>query len=168
MLIYSPRWLFLVPGLVLGAAGVALSAALSTQDLRVGGIELNVGTLMMACMAIVVGFQLVSFAFFTKVFAIAEGLLPEDPKLTRVFKTFTLEKGLVAGLLILLGGVLFLCRSLWLWKQADFGVLPSTEANLRRLIPAGTLIVLGIQAIFSSFFLSVLGLKTVRRVPPAP
>jgi hypothetical protein len=58
-------------------------------------------------------------------------------------------------------------RALWLWKQVHFGLLPSTEENLRRLIPAGTLIVLGIQAFFSSFFMSVLGLKTVKRQPPA-
>jgi len=167
MLIYSPRWLFLVPGLLLSALGVALSAALAAQDLQIGGIRLNVGTLMMACMAIVIGFQLVAFAFFTKVFAIAEGLLPEDPKLTRVFKTFTLEKGLIAGLLVLAGGLAMFLRALWLWKQAHFGLLPSTEENLRRLIPAGTLIVLGIQTIFSSFFMSVLGLKTVNRRPPA-
>lgn len=167
MLIYSPRWLFLVPGLLLFAVGLAVAAALATHDVVVGGIRLNVGTLMMACMAIMVGFQLVAFAFFTKVFAIAEGLLPEDPRLTRLFKVFTLEKGLVAGLLVLVGGLLLVCRSLWLWQQSHFGLLPSTEENLRRLIPAGTLIVLGIQAIFSSFFMSVLGLKTVKRRPPA-
>src|SRR6201999_3136288 len=88
MLIYSPRWLFLVPGLMLSALGIILSAALSMQDIQLGGVHLNVGTLMMACMAVVVGFQLVAFAFFTKVFAIAEGLLPEDPKLTGIFKIF--------------------------------------------------------------------------------
>jgi glycosyltransferase involved in cell wall biosynthesis len=168
MLIYSPRWLFLVPGLVLSGLGIVLAAALAVQDIQIGGILLNVGTLMMACMAIVVGFQLVAFAFFTKVFAIAEGLLPDDPKLTRVFKIFTLEKGIIAGLLVLLGGVAVVLHGLWLWKQAHFGFLPSTEENLRRLIPAGTLIVLGIQVVFSSFFLSVLGLKTVKRQPPAP
>jgi hypothetical protein len=84
---------------VLSAGGIILAAALSFNNIRVGGIELNVGTLAMACMAIVVGFQLVAFAFYTKVFAIAEGLLPEDPKLARVFKVFTLEKGIVTGLL---------------------------------------------------------------------
>jgi glycosyltransferase involved in cell wall biosynthesis len=166
MLIYSPRWLFLIPGLLLTALGCLASAALTVQDIEIGGIRLNVGTLMMACMAVVVGFQLVSFAFFTKVFAIAGGLLPEDSKLTRVFQIFTLEKGLTAGLLVLLSGLLLFVRALWLWQQAHFGVLPSTEENLRRLIPAGTLIVLGIQTIFSSFFLSVLGLKTVKQQPP--
>ena len=166
MLIYSPRWLFLVPGLAVSGAGMVLSAVLAAEDVQVGGIQLNVGSLMMACMAIVVGFQLMAFAFFTKVFAIAEGLLPEDPKLTRVFKIFTLEKGLIAGLLVLLAGAVMFLRALWLWKNAHFGLLHSTEENLRRLIPAGTLIVLGIQGIFSSFFMSVLGLKTVKRQPP--
>jgi glycosyltransferase involved in cell wall biosynthesis len=166
MLIYSPRWLFLMPGLMLSVLGIAVSAALAVQDIQLGAIKLNVGTLMMACMAIVVGLQLVAFAFFTKVFAIAEGLLPEDPKLTRIFKTFTLEKGIIAGVLVLLAGAAMLLRAFWTWKQAHFGELHSMEDNLRRLIPAGTLIVLGIQGVFSSFFMSVLGLKTVKRLPP--
>ena len=167
MLIYSPRWLFLVPGIFLTALGIIFSAALAVQDIQFGGIQLNVGTLMMACMSVVVGFQLVAFAFFTKVFAIAEGFLPEDPKLSRAFKIFTLEKGIVAALLILLAGLVMFARALWLWQQANFGLLPSTEENLRRLIPAATLILLGIQSVFSSFFMSVLGLKTVKRQPPA-
>ena len=73
----------------------------------------------------------------------------------------------MAGLLVLLAGLLMFLRALWLWQQAHFGLLPSTEENLRRLIPTATLIVLGIQTIFSSFFMSVLGLRTVTRTPPA-
>src|ERR1039458_2353657 len=165
MLIYSPRWLFLVPGLLLSALGIIFSAVLAVKDVQLGAVHFNVGTLMMACMAVIVGFQLVAFAFFTKVFAIAEGLLPEDPKLTRVFKIFTLEKGIVVGLLVLLAGVVMVLRALWLWKQAGFGPLDMAE-NLRRVIPAGTLFVLGIQAVFSSFFMSVLGLRTKTRTPP--
>jgi hypothetical protein len=123
---------------------------------------LDVGTLMMSSMSVVVGFQLVAFAFYTKTFAIAEGLLPEDPKLTRLFKIFTLEKGIVIGLLLLLLGLAMFLRALWLWQQVHFGLLPSTEENLRRLIPAATLILLGVQTVFSSFFMSVLGLKTTK------
>jgi len=167
MLIYSPRWLFLVPGLMLSALGFILATALSFDDIRISGIELNVGTLMMACMAMVAGFQLIAFAFYTKVFAIAEGLLPDDPKLARIFKVFTLEKGIVAGLLVLLAGIILFLHALWIWKRANYGVLPSMEDNLRRLIPAATLMILGVQGIFSSFFMSVLGLKTVSRKPPA-
>jgi len=166
MLLFSPRWLFLMPGLLLTALGFVFAAALSLRDIKIGEVVLNVGTLVVAWMTVIVGFQLVAFAFFTKVFAIAEGLLPDDPKLSRIFKVFTLEKGIVLGLLVLLGGVMLLVRSVWIWKQADYGMLPSMEDNLRRLVPATTLVVLGIQGIFSSFFLSALGLKTASRKPP--
>ncbi len=167
MLLFSPRWLFLVPGIFLSLLGIIFAARLSLGDFQVGGILFNVGTLAVACMTVIVGFQLVAFAFFTKVFAIAEGLLPDDPKLTRVFKIFTLEKGIILGLLVLLAGIVLLARSVWIWKQFGFGEL-SPEDNLRRLIPAATLVVLGIQTIFSSFFMSALGLKTATRKPPVP
>jgi glycosyltransferase involved in cell wall biosynthesis len=166
MLLFSPQWLFLMPGIVLLLLGVVCAAALSLNDIEIGGVVLNVGTLVVACMTVIIGFQLVAFAFFTKVFAIAEGLLPDDPKFSHVFKIFTLEKGIILGLLVLLGGIVLLARSIWIWKQADYGILPSTEENLRRLIPAATLIVLGIQTVFSSFFMSALGLKTTTRKPP--
>ena len=167
MLLYSPRWLFLVPGLLLSVLGIAVSAALSCKTFHLGAVVFNVGTLAVACMTVIIGFQLVAFAFYTKVFAIAEGLLPDDPKLTRVFKVFTLEKGILLGLAILLAGIILLIHALWIWRQADYGLLPPAD-NLRRLIPAVTLIVLGIQSVFSSFFMSVLGLKTVSRRPPMP
>ena len=166
MLLFSPRWLFLFPGIFLSLVGFVFASALSLSNFKLGGIEFNVGTLSIACMAVIVGFQLFAFAFFTKVFAIAEGLLPDDPNLSRLFKIFTLEKGLVLGLFILLGGIVLLARSVWIWHQANYGILPSMEENLRRLIPAATLVVLGIQTVFSSFFMSALGLKTATRKPP--
>ena len=166
MLLYSPRWLFLVPGLVLGLLGLVFAVTLSVANLQVGGVTLDVGTLMVAALAVVVGFQLVAFAFYTKIFAIGEGLLPEDPKLAGVFKVLTLERGLVASLLVLALGLGLLGHGVWVWKACHFGPLPSTEDNLRRLIPAATLILLGVQGIFSSFFMSVLGLRTVNRKPP--
>ena len=165
MLLYSPRWLFFFPGLLLLAGGAVLAAVLTAGNLSIGSLRLDVGTLAVACMTVIIGFQLVAFAFFTKVFAIGEGLLPEDPKLAELFRTFSLEKGIVLGLLVLLLGTLLLGRAAWVWREADFGPL-APEENMRRLIPAVTLIVLGIQTVFSSFFMSVLGLKTVARKPP--
>lgn len=167
MLLFSPRWLFLVPGIMLFLLGAGLSVALSVEDIQIGAVTLNVGTLAVSCMTAIVGFQLVAFAFFTKVFAIAEGLLPDDPKLTRVLKFFTLEKGIIASTGVFLIGIILLARAMWLWGNVHFGQLPSMEENLRRLIPAATLVVLGIQGIFSSFFMSALGLKTKMRKPPA-
>ncbi len=167
MLLFSPRWLFFAPGILLALLGIILAGALSIQNIAIGGISLNVGTLMMACMAVIVGFQLVVFAFFTKVFAIAEGLLPDDPKFSRVFRFFNLEKGILFGLAVLLAGLLFFLRAVWIWRQHHYGDL-DYEENLRRLIPAATLIVLGVQTVFSSFFMSALGLKTAKRKPPEP
>jgi glycosyltransferase involved in cell wall biosynthesis len=165
MLIYSPRWLFLLPGWLLLVLSSAMAIRLCFGNIELGSARLDVGTLSVACMGVVIGFQLVAFAFFTKIFAIGEGLLPADPKLARAFKFFTLEKGILAGLAVLLAGVLLFLRALWFWKQVHYGVLSYAD-NLRQLIPATTLIMLGIQSIFSSFFMSVLGLKTVTRKPP--
>jgi len=167
MLLFSPRWLFLYPGIFLVLLGLGFAARLASGNFQIGGVEFNVGTLAVACMAAIVGFQLVAFAFFTKVFAIGEGLLPESPKLSFLLEIFTLEKGIVLGLALLLAGIVLLTHSIWIWREVDYGKLPSMEDNLRRLIPAVTFIVLGVQGIFSSFFLSALGLKTKARNPPA-
>jgi glycosyltransferase involved in cell wall biosynthesis len=166
MLLFSPRWLFLFPGIFVSAVGAVLAVWLTLKDIRIGGVTFDVGTLAVACMMVIAGFQLVAFAFFTKVFAIAEGLLPDDPEFSRLFKFFTLEKGIAFGLLVLLTGMTLLAQALWVWQQADYGDLQPAE-NLRRLVPAVTFIVLGVQAVFSSFFLSALGLKTSARRPPA-
>lgn len=167
MLIFSPRWLFLVPGLVLAALGGVSGTILSLTPVRLGSVELNTGTLAVSCMSVVIGAQLVAFAFFTKVFAVAEGLLPQNPRFSRLFKLFSLEKGIALGGVTLLFGMGRLLYALWLWREVGYGILPYAD-NMRRLIPAATLIVLGIQIIFSSFFMSVLGLKTATRHPPAP
>ena len=79
----------------------------------------------------------------------------------------TLEKGILIGLALILAGVALLTRSVLLWREAGFGMLSSTEENLRQVIPSATMIVLGVQTVFSSFFMSALGLKTSSRRPPA-
>jgi glycosyltransferase involved in cell wall biosynthesis len=159
MLIYSPRWLFLVPGLILTVLGALASVWIFLAPRHVGGVEFDAGSLLVACMGAIVGVQLVAFACFTKAFAITEGLLPEDPKFSKALRLITLERGLIAGLLISLAGAGLLAWSVYLWSQVDFGSLPYPE-NLRRLILAVTLIVIGLQTVFSSFFLGVLGLKS--------
>ena len=166
MLIYSPRWLFLMPGLVLALLGLVCGSALAVGPLRVAGVAFDAGTLAVASLFVITGGQLVAFAFFTKVFAIGEGLLPQDTKFARVFHYFSLEKGIVLGSLLLLLGLGLLGHALWAWKEVKFGMLPFGE-NLRRLIPAVTLVAMGIQIVFSSFFLSILGLRTASRQPPA-
>lgn len=167
MLIYSPRWLFLVPGLALIGVGGPMAAMIFFSPLHLGSVQLDAGSLAVACMCLIIGIQLVAFAFFAKVFAIGDGLLPHDPRFARVFRFFTLEKGLIVGALALAGGVGLLAWAVWKWQEAHFGALPYAE-NLRRIIAAATLIVAGHQVMAASWFLSVLGLKTTSRRPPEP
>ena len=167
MLIYSPRWLFLVPGLFLATVGATVTLLLAWHPIRAYGIGFDVGTQLVGAAALTFGVQMVSFAYLTKVFGIAEGLLPADRRFARIFRYVTLERGIGAGLLLLLAGSALLGRAFYLWEAADFGSL-SYAANLRLLVPAITALSVGAQIMASSFFLSVLGLKTSQRTPPAP
>lgn len=165
MLIYTPRWLFLIPGLALTLAGALLALVLYFSDLNLGEWHAGLSGLATACAGTIVGLQLIAFSFFTKVFGVGEGLLPTNPQFTRIFKHFTLERGILLGLALLVAGVALFCTYEW-----DLRVSHVVEnANeLRKVIAATTLIVLGLQGIFASFFMSVLGLKTVSRRPPEP
>ena len=158
LLMYSPRWLYLYPGMALIAAGAAGCAWLLPGTRVVDGIGFDVHTLLYAFVAILLGFQLVAFALFTKVFAISEGLLPEDPRMKRVFRYVTLETGLVLGGLLVTAGIGGSAFAVSGWAKANFGALDS-EHMLRIVMPAVFALMLGVQIIFSSFFLSILGLR---------
>ena len=158
MLMYSPRWLFLYPGTFLILLGLAGCAWLLPGPRFVHGIGFDVHTLLYAFVSVLMGFQLCAFAVFTKVFAISEGLLPEDPRLNRAFRFVTLEKGLAAGgLLVVLGigGSIFAVSG---WAKESFGALDA-EHILRIVMPSVFALTLGVQIICSSFFLSILGLR---------
>ncbi|MEK6303088.1 MAG: glycosyltransferase family 2 protein [Acidobacteriota bacterium] len=158
LLLYSPRWLFLYPGAVLMLLGLAIGAALLPGPRSVGGVTLDVHTLLYAALAVIMGFQAISFAVCTKVFAISEGLLPEDPRLTRAFRIITLEVGLIVGLTLIVLGTLVSVYAFSAWRAVAFGPLEPVR-ELRFVIPAATSLTLGFQVVLTSFFLSVLGLK---------
>jgi glycosyltransferase involved in cell wall biosynthesis len=158
LLLYSPRWLFLYPGLLLMLIGAVVSGWLLVGPRVVDGVTLDVHTFLYAAMAIIIGYQTVIFAVFTKVFAITQGLLPEDPRLTTMFRYIQLETGIITGSLLLFGGIGLSVYALIFWRAASFGPLDPSR-TLRLVIPAVTLIALGLQTVLSSFFLSILGLK---------
>jgi glycosyltransferase involved in cell wall biosynthesis len=158
LLLYSPRWLFLWPGSLLIAAGVAGSAWLLPGPRRVGGVEFDVHSLLYAAMATIVGFQAVFFALFTKVFAMNEKLLPPHPTLERWLRRPVLEMGLALGLLLLSIGIIGATYAFALWRKLGFGPL-DPSLTLRVVIPAVTAVTLGLQVMMGSFFLSVLGLR---------
>jgi glycosyltransferase involved in cell wall biosynthesis len=158
LLLYSPRWLFLYPGIALFALGILLSAILLPGPRRVGNIVFDVHTLLFAAMTTLIGFQSVVFATFTKIFAISEGLLPEDPRLTRMARYMTLEVGLIVGVLLILAGAGAWVLGLEYWRIRQFGPL-DPEKTLRIVIPGVVCFTLGFQVVLSSFFLSVLGMS---------
>jgi glycosyltransferase involved in cell wall biosynthesis len=161
MLLFSPRWLFLLPGVALIAIGSALGALLVRGPLHVGTVTLDVHTLFFAAMAVLIGFQSVAFAVFTKVFAIQSGLLPADPKFQRWFNWLNLERGLAVGGLLLAAGLVLSLRAVGLWSAHSFGDL-APGGLLRLVIPGGLLLTLGCQSVLVSFFLSILGLPLKR------
>jgi len=157
LLLYSPRWLFLYPGLALLVVGLAIAAWILPSPRRIGHSFLDIHTLLYGAVAILTGFQAVVFALFTKLFGITEGLLPEDPRLTRVFRVLSLERGLLVGAMLLLGGVGVASYSAYIWSRSGFG--PMNPFVLVRLVAAAlVLITLGFEIVLSSFFLSILSL----------
>jgi glycosyltransferase involved in cell wall biosynthesis len=158
LLLYSPRWLFLYPGILLVLIGAAGSAWLLPGPQRVGHVVFDVHTLLYALASILVGFQAIAFAMFTKVFAISEGLLPEDPRLKTFFRYITLEVGLLAGVTLLLVGVAGSIFAVSDWRAQHYGALNPSEM-LRLVSPAVISLTLGVEIILSSFFLSVLGMQ---------
>jgi len=158
LLLFSPRWLFLYPGLLLIIAGLIAGFWLMRGPIFIGNVGFDVQTLLYAAAAIVIGFQALVFALFTKMFAISEGLLPEDPRLNGLFRIVTLERGIVVGVLLLLAGLAGSIYAVSFWDERSFGPLDPSK-TLRIIIPSITSLILGCQIVLSSFFLSVLGLK---------
>ena len=158
MLLHSPRWLFLYPGTALILAGLAASAWLLPGPRVVHGIAFDVHTLLYAFVSVLLGFQLVAFAVFTKVFAISEGLLPEDPRLNRAFRYIRLETGLAAGGALIALGIGGSALAVSGWARQSFGPLDAGH-TLRIVMPSVFSLTLGVQIICSSFFLSILGLR---------
>jgi glycosyltransferase involved in cell wall biosynthesis len=158
LLLYSPRWLFLYPGGLLMLIGLLVMLWLLPGPRVIGGVAFDVHTLLYGAAAIIIGFQSILFAVFTKIFAISEGLLPEDPRLERAFQFVTLEVGLVVSIILIIAGLSGSFYAYWYWDQLSFANLDPSQ-TMRIVIPAVTSLTLGSQILFSSFFLSILGLR---------
>jgi len=156
-LMCSPRWLFLVPGLALILFGL-VGYAVAMPGLSLGGAVFDAHTLLFASLAIICGYQAILFSAFTKIFAESEGLLPEDPKMTKWFDLFNLEKGLVSGVFMGLFGVFLLLGAVNQWRVRHFGTLDYSH-TMRWVVPGVMLAALGFQTVLSSFFLSILGMR---------
>jgi len=156
-LMCSPRWLFVVPSVVFIAFGL-LGYLVAMPGLSIGRGSFDAHTLLFASLAILCGYQCILFAVFAKTFAVTEGFLPPDRHLERFFELVNLERGLVvAGLALLLGSALLLA-AIRQWWLTGFGHLDYAY-TMRFVVPGATLVALGFQTVFSSFFVSILGMR---------
>jgi len=158
MLLFSPRWLFLYPGVALLGGGVIVGALLETGPRRIGSVAFDIHTLLLAGFACLIGFQLVVFAVFTKVFAMERGFHPPSATYYRLFDYVKLETGLVVGGLMFAVGVVGIVVAVFSWGALGFGNL-DPRLTMREIIPAAVLLTLGVQTVFASFFLSILGME---------
>jgi glycosyltransferase involved in cell wall biosynthesis len=158
LLLYSPQWLFLIPGILLMVVGVVVSALLISGPLHIGATTFDVHTLLFSSGVALIGFQFVLFYGLTKVFTVENGLLPKSNKYDNLFRSITMEKGLILGFLLMLVGVILSINAYTNWQEINFGDI-TNNGILRIVIPAVTTMILGVQVILFSLFFSILGLK---------
>ena len=158
MLLFSPGWLFLYPGLLLMIVGLGVGGWLLPEARQLGGATLDVNTLAYSALAVLLGFQSVLFAVFTRTFVSTQGLGPESRTLNKLYRYVTLETGLIVGGVLIVLGLIGSVAATFGWSDVDFGELNPSEV-LRQVIPSVLAIALGFQIVLASFFLSVLGLK---------
>lgn len=162
LLIYSPRWLFLYPGVVLILAGLALSLLLLPGPLHLApAVDLDVHTLIAAGAAVLAGLQLILFGLIAQRFAAANGLIPDSARFKRLLGWVTLERLLVAGLVVLGLGIIGVAMALLDWSNRGFGPLDYRQ-TMRLFIPSTTAIVSGLQMAFGAF---LLGMARMIRAP---
>jgi len=161
LLLFSPRWLFMYPGVALMTVGLLVGAWILPGARSLGGVYFDVHTLLYASAAIIIGFQMILFAVFVKVYAMGEGLMPPDPRMNQLFRYITLETGLAAGAALVAFGFGAAVYAFGDWGSQAFGEL-NPQQVLRIVVPSTLALTLGFQIVLSSFFLSVLGMR-----PPA-
>ena len=159
MLLFSPRWLFLYPGLLLMLLGLGVGGWLLPETRQLGQAKLDVHTLAYSALAVLLGFQSVLFALYTRSFAHSRGLLLGSPGLNKPYRWLTLEAGLMLGGILILLGLGGSVSATLGWSEKDFGEL-NPSVVLRQVIPSILALALGFQIVLGSFFLSVLGLES--------
>jgi len=157
MLLFSPRWLLLYPGAFLFLLGSALFGRLLLGPITVGGIHFDLNSLDLSGFVVLFGYQMVLLACFVRIFAYTHGFLPPNHILSRAFGFFTLEKGLLGGLALIVCGLALIGVTLADWAARGFGDLDPL-ANTRPVIAGRTIISLGLQTFLFSLVFSYLGL----------
>lgn len=163
LLLYSPSWLFLYPGLMLTGVGAVATSRLSFGSYSIGSLVFDVNTLLVSVAMTIVGCQALWFAILSKAYGINLGLLTSKPRTHKVIEKLTLERIMVvsiAGFALGLAG-LFLATSRW--ERAGWGPLEQ-PSNLRMVIPSVGILVISLHSVFCAWLLSIYSLGTKVRV----
>ena len=159
LLIYSPRWLFLYPGLAALVLGLAATLVLLVGPVKIGGTGFDVGTMVYAAALAMLGYQAILFSVMVKLFAAGRGLLPMSQRYRQLVERFTVERGLVLGMVIFVAGILAGILQVFRWGGDGFGAMDAAQ-TIRTAIPAVLGMVLGFQTIMFSMFAGVLTVPT--------
>jgi len=165
LLLFSPRWLFLYPGLAMALAGLAMTVWLLPAPRRVGGITLDIHTLLYSSVLMLIGGQSMLFWAFAKIHGVRERIVPSDPWFDGIIGIATVERGLAAAAALLAAGIGLGAVALGSWTDGHYGPLSPSEV-MRFVIPSATLMLLASQVFFGVFFLSVLGITATRPAQP--
>ena len=157
MLLFSPRWLFAAPGMVLAATGAIGLVALAWGSVQVGTVFFDINSMLVASLILILGSQLILLGVFAKSFVVAEGLLPGS-RLDKIGGVLRLESGIIVGVLLASVGGALIGWAVLQWQATGFGVLATLDPT-RAVVFGVTLIVLGVQIASAGFFLGVLGLR---------
>ena len=158
LLLYSPKWLFLIPGLILVIVGLLGSIAFMFNNIRLGSIVLGVHSRLYLGGMVVIGLQMIFFSLFAKVYAINSGMHPKKDKISKFLSKITLEKVLILGLLIAFIGAGLTIYAVVLWQKRNWGNLNPVDI-MPITIPAIYMIIIGVQIIFTSFMIGILNIE---------
>ncbi len=157
LLMYSPDWLFMIPGYCLIVLGLLLVSGLSGGLIRIGNVGFDVHTMLYGAAFLIMGVNVVLFAVFTKIYAANTHFIPRTKSIRR-WKAFVPETGMIVGVAMILLGFGVSLLALKFWSNVSFGNLESMSL-IRIVILAISFLIVGVQVLFGSFFIGILNIK---------
>ena len=161
LLMFSPKWLFLYPGLLILLVSTIISAMILIKPVQINHVVFDIHTLIASSFAILIGLQFIFFHSFVRIYSVTSGLIPSDKKFDNLFHLFTLERGLLIGIIPFLLGIIGLLYNFFSWSSLGFSDLEPT-IFVRKILFSIIPLVIGIQIILYSFIFSIIGIKEKR------
>lgn len=158
MLLYSPDWLFLYPGIILTLIGFIVASVLLLSPVRIGNVEFDVHTLLAGITMLIAGIHLILMSIFARIYASYIEILPRSRVFHEKFERLLRNTGLIIGVALIIIGIMLYSLSVVVWGRANFGSL-NYQQMLRIVIPATSFLLVGFQLFFSSFLISLLNIK---------